>query len=149
MSVSCTFLERAVGALDRIVGLRVEGDRHGEFCAEAAPEVAPEMSGETTIAVGEDGLEHIVMTDDLAKEEASEFGCGDGGGGRHGVNRLGELADQHDDGIVAATSLSSRQACSTSVLTSKRQQRTASRVVPKHANNDVTAVVDDIVAHRT
>jgi hypothetical protein len=73
--VGCPFLERAVGALGLTVGLRVKGGRHGEFGAEAAPQVAPEMGGETRVVVAEDGLEHIVVTDDPRKKRRASSGA--------------------------------------------------------------------------
>ena len=100
--VAEAFLEGAVGALGLTVGLRMVSGGHGELGAEAVQKRAPEVSGETRVAVAEDGLGDAVVTNDFAKEEPGEFGCSDGGGGGDVVNHLGELVDEHDDGVVAA-----------------------------------------------
>jgi len=43
-----------------------------------------------------------VVTNDFAEEQTGELGCGDGGDGGHVVDHLGQLVDEHDDGVVAA-----------------------------------------------
>jgi hypothetical protein len=61
------------------------------------------VSGESRIAVAEDGLGDTVVTNHFTNEEPSKFGSRNRGGGGDVVNHLGEFIDEHHDGVVTAT----------------------------------------------
>src|SRR6185437_5558006 len=86
--VAEAFLEGAVGTFGLTVGLRMVSGGHGELGAELGPERAPEVSGESRIAVAEDGLGDTVVTNHFTNEEPSKFGSRNRGGGGDVVNHL-------------------------------------------------------------
>ena len=94
-------LRGAVGSLGLAVGLRVVRRAHRERGAELRPEGAPEVSGEARITVAEDGLGHAVESHHLPHEERGQLRCGDGRRGGDVVHHLGQLVDEHHDGVVA------------------------------------------------
>ena len=62
---------------------------------------APEVGGEARIAITQDRLGHAVETTHLTHEQLRQLRRGDVRGGGDVVHHLGQLVDEHHDGIVA------------------------------------------------